>query len=171
MIISRVTDQPSANTMSIPSVAAFVRRWEQRPCVDPFARDCQYADITNDLDPKTRARYHLPADEFLAQMRDEGRRFQLAIFDPPYSPRQISECYANVGLNCTGADTQNGRLYRVIRRGIDAVLEPGGVVVSMGWNSCGFDGYELLEVMLVCHGGAHNDTIVRAERKLQGGLL
>jgi hypothetical protein len=50
-------------------------------------------------------------------------------------------------------------------------------VLSFGWNSAGMGkkyGFEQIEIMLVCHGAAHNDTICLAERRrqnLQGALL
>lgn len=40
-------------------------------------------------------------------------------------------------------------------------------LLSFGWNSCGMgEGFELLEILLVAHGGAHNDTICLAERMI-----
>jgi hypothetical protein len=47
-------------------------------------------------------------------------------------------------------------------------LKRGGVAVCCGWNSSGFGvgrGYRLTDVLLVAHGGAHNDTIVTVETK------
>lgn len=48
------------------------------------------------------------------------------------------------------------------------LLKPGGIAISCGWNSAGFGksrGYLVLEIGMVAHGGAHNDTIVVVERK------
>jgi len=42
-----------------------------------------------------------------------------------------------------------------------------------GWDSNGFGknrGFELIELLLVCHGGRHNDTIVTVERKVNTTL-
>ena len=50
----------------------------------------------------------------------------------------------------------------------------GGIVISCGWNTQGMgkqNGFEIIEILLVCHGGAHNDTIVTVERKTQGNLV
>ena len=44
------------------------------------------------------------------------------------------------------------------------------MVISCGWNSCGFGkklGFEIVEILLVCHGRTHNDTIVTVEKKIQ----
>jgi ABC-type uncharacterized transport system substrate-binding protein len=54
---------------------------------------------------------------------------------------------------------------------IDQILIPGGAVITCGWNSVGMGktlGYVIEEILLVCHGSDHNDTIVVVERK--GGL-
>lgn len=60
-------------------------------------------------------------------------------------------------------------LYKRVRDAVDELLRPGGIVLSFGWSSNGMGKsrrYELEEILLVCHGGAHNDTICIAKRKL-----
>jgi len=52
---------------------------------------------------------------------------------------------------------------------ITRVLNPKGIVMCFGWNSSGVGirrGMELIEVLLVPHGGSHNDTICTVERKI-----
>lgn len=108
---------------------------------------------------------HLHAEEFI---RDCTVTADVVLFDPPYSPRQIAEVYAQVGKTCKKEDTQNARLYKRVKDGLDRILKDDGIAICCGWNSMGFGlgrGYELLEVLLVAHGGAHNDTIVTVERK------
>jgi hypothetical protein len=42
--------------------------------------------------------------------------------------------------------------------------------MCFGWNSSGVGtkrGMELIEVLLVSHGGSHNDTICTVERKIE----
>ena len=61
-----------------------------------------------------------------------------------------------------------GHLGRFVQDGLDCLLVPDGIALSFGWNSAGFGlerGYEVLEILLVSHGGSHNDTICVAERK------
>ena len=46
---------------------------------------------------------------------------------------------------------------------------PNGIAMCFGWNSSGVGkkrGMQLIEVLLVAHGGSHNDTICTVERKL-----
>lgn len=168
MQISRTWAMPSPETFSIPPIASFLDRWVQGRSVDPFARSSKTATITNDLNPETDAMYHLEAEDFCGLMAAQGEEFDTVIFDPPYSPRQISECYQGVGKPVGMKETQSARLYKSVRDGLDRVLVHGGIALSFGWNSAGFGktrGYEILEILLVAHGGAHNDTICVAERK------
>ncbi len=169
---SRKWAMPSGSTFLIKPIGEFVAEYLSKSVrsIDPFARDFAGADITNDLNPDTLAEYHQSAEGFLASFVG-GEPFDLIIFDPPYSPRQISECYENIGRTVTTEDTQNAALYKRCRSLIDKIIAPGGKVLSFGWNSAGMGkerGYEILEIMLVNHGGAHNDTICMAEKKLLG---
>lgn len=161
---------PNAETFSVKPIGAFVQRFlvDAKVSVDPFARNRGWATYTNDINPATTAQSHQDAEAFLRALADDGTIADLALFDPPYSPRQVSEHYKAAGLQVTGEDTQNGRLYRRVRDAIDRLMRPGGIVLSFGWQSVGMGvnrGYELFETMLVAHGGGHNDTICIAERK------
>jgi hypothetical protein len=158
---SRVWAMPNAATFSIPPIAELLDRWlvGAKVIVDPFCgsslRGTHRNDLRDGVDAETYCRgLHIVAD--------------VVLFDPPYSPRQISEVYKSVGLNVGMLETQNGRLYRRCRDALDALLRPGGIAISFGWNSAGFGrkrGYQQEEIMLVAHGGGHNDTIVVVERK------
>lgn len=171
MKFSRVWAMPNSNTFSIPPVGEFVKRYlsQSSSSVDPFARDCRWATHTNDLNPKTAAEHHLQADEFLKLLELRGVKCDLAILDMPYSPRQISECYKEAGLTCGMKETQNARLYGDTKNALIPILAPDAIVLSFGWNSAGMGqkhGFYQIEIMLCCHGGAHNDTICLAERRL-----
>lgn len=136
--------------------------------VDPFSGKSEIAQIRNDLNPAYGHRHNQHAVEFVESLQSGS--FDHVLFDPPYSPRQISECYKSVGLPVTGEDTQNSRLYRQVKDGLSARMEKGGVVISFGWNSQGFGktrGFEIVEILLCAHGGAHNDTICTVERKIK----
>lgn len=168
---TRTFAMPSAETFSIAPIGEFVQAYLacSRVSVDPFARNRQWATYTNDLDPHTSAQSHQDAEAFLADLSARGIVVDLGFFDPPYSPRQIAEHYKRAGLPVSTEETQNGRLYRRVRDALDRVIVPGGLVLSFGWQSAGMGvgrGYELIETMLVAHGGGHNDTICIAERKL-----
>ena len=160
---------PNSETFSLPPVASLLDRWlgEEMVIVDPFARNSQRGTITNDLNPTTDAKFHLLAEEFVTN-HVKDQEADVVLFDPPYSPRQIAECYQQVGRRANTQDTQNARLYKRVKDGLDRMLKPNGIAICCGWNSLGFGltrGYEMLEILLVTHGGAYNDTIVTVERK------
>ena len=172
MLFSRVFAMPNSDTFSLPPVAALLDRWGIPAggalIVDPFARNSDRATLTNDLNPATSAQFHMEAADFLDMLIEENVQAGIVLFDPPYSPRQIAECYQQVGKHCGTRDTQNARLYKVVKDKLDAILRLGGFAVCCGWNSMGMGlnrGYELREVLLVPHGAAHNDTIVTVEIK------
>lgn len=171
MIFNRTFAMPSADTFSVKPIGELVARYAAQATlsVDPFARNNQHARMTNDLNPATRALCHMDAEEFCQQLHAAGVACDLALFDPPYSPRQISECYKGIGREVTTKDTQNAALYKRVRDALDPLIRPGGVCLSFGWSSNGMGktrGYAIEEILLVAHGGAHNDTICVAERKL-----
>lgn len=170
MKFSREWAMPSHDTFSVKPIGAFVKRYlaESKVSIDPFARNKRWATYTNDLNPDAGADYHMDAEVFLKMMAADGVKADLVIFDPPYFPRQISECYKSIGMEVGMKETQSALLYKRVRDAIDPVLSDGGIVLSFGWNSVGMGikrGYEIEEILLCCHGGAHQDTICLAERR------
>jgi len=170
--LGRAFAMPTPNTFTIGPVAEFVSRHLSGVSVDPFARNARAATYTNDIDPETDASYHMDAVDFLSLLRAQGVVADSALFDPPYSPRQISECYRAAGRHVSARDTQNAALYKRVRDSLNDLIRPGGIVLSFGWNSAGMGrtrGYRIIEILLVAHGGAHNDTICLAEIKEPAG--
>jgi hypothetical protein len=170
ILFSRCFAMPNAATFSVKPIGEFVQRYlaGATVSVDPFARNRDWATYTNDINPSTSAQSHHDAEAFLDDLAAKKVNANLALFDPPYSPRQIMEHYQAAGRTVTQEDTQSGRLFRRVRNAIDKIIAPGGVVLSFGWQSIGMGtarGYDLIETMLVAHGGGHNDTICIAERK------
>lgn len=165
--ISRVWAMPNGDTFSIPVIGRWVQSFLacSSVSVDPFARNNRWATHTNDLNPNTAAEHHMEARNFLRLLVERGVKADLVIFDPPYSPRQISECYATAGLTSGMRDTQNARLYSECRSLINQLAAPCCTTLSFGWNSTGMGKpWQTLEILLVAHGAAHNDTICMADR-------
>ncbi len=109
----------------------------------------------------------MPALEFLDLFEVNSKAG--CIFDPPYSPRQVMECYKGIGLDVVQKDTQMN-FYSDAKNKIAKVVELGGIVICCGWNSCGLGinrGFKMQEVLLVPHGGSRNDTIVTVEKKIK----
>jgi hypothetical protein len=134
--------------------------------MDPYAGNSLLAEFTNDLNPNTSAQEHLDALEFVKLHKD--LKLDGALFDPPYSYRQVKEHYEMVGHKPTYKDTSYNFYGRVIRP-LSAMIKTGGHAISFGWNSNGFgkvNGFKIIEVLLVAHGLHHNDTIVTVEAKI-----
>ncbi len=134
---------PNADTFSVKPIGEFVRRYlaGSKVSIDPFARNGTLAT----------------------------QRADLVIHDPPYSTTQMRRVYQGSGLQRDGGGTRNSELYSRVRNAIPGVLTSDGIVLSFGWSSAGMGkkhGFEIVEILLVCHGGAHNDTICMAERRL-----
>jgi hypothetical protein len=172
-LFDRFVERPNKYTFGIVAVRDFLRlHMDGGMWADPFAGCLSPAQLTNDIDPSVPSKYHMDAREFALSLPDGS--LDGVLFDPPYSPRQISECYSALGRTVTMRDTQNALLYASVRNALIPKIRTGGKVVRCGWSSTGFGaakGFELLHVRLVCHGAGRNDTIVTCERKLSPSNL
>ena len=93
----------------------------------------------------------------------------MVLYDPPYSARQVSESYKRLGESVNMQTTQSSYWARQ-KKEIARITKKGGVVITCAWNSGGIGaglGFEQQEILLVAHGGWHNDTIVTVERKMK----
>src|SRR5690242_8974024 len=132
---------------------------------DPFAGENSPAQVTNDLNPERPTTHHMDALDFLKSLPDA--HFDGVLLDPPYSNRQISECYKANGLKLTAWHTSAGWT-STLKNEAARILKPGGKVICFGWNSMGLGlnrGFQMKTVLLVPHGGSKNDTIVTVEIK------
>lgn len=121
------------------------------------------------MNPAKPAKYHLHAKEFAAMLFGE---WEGVLFDPPYSLRQVKECYDEIGVKLFQEDTQ--RFPQNVKELIAPRIKLGGTAITFGWNSQGFGrklGFEKIEILLVAHGASHNDTIVVVEKKIQNRLF
>lgn len=171
MRISRVWAMPNRWTFQIPPIADLLVRYvgDGKGWIDPFAGMSKVAEFTNDLNHESPAKSHMDALGWLQSLEGE---YQGILFDPPYSTQQVKEVYGNIGRDFTFQDNCNVVRWFAEKREASRHLESGAYAISCGWNSTGFgQGFSLVEVLLVNHAGAHNDTIVTVERKIQGGLL
>jgi len=110
--------------------------------------------------------YKEDALEYLSRIPDGHANGVL--FDPPFSLRQLKECYDGIGRAITGDESR--MIYTQWKDEIARVIKPGGKCISFAWNSGGLGksrGFETTRILLVPHGGNRNDTIVTVERKVQ----
>jgi len=161
---------PNSDTFDVAPIGGFVKKYLMRASVsiDPFSRNKRWATYTNDLNPNTAADSHVDAEEFLAGLVEREIRANLIIIDPPYSPRQVKECYDSIGLPMKQTDALLGYTRKRLKARIAQLVPVGGVVLNFGWNTVGMGGgWEIEEILLVCHGSDHNDTICMAERRIE----
>ena len=107
----------------------------------------------------------MDALDFLKQF--EPNSIDIIYFDPPFSVRQVAECYKRMNLT-VNMETTQASFWTNLKREIARVTKPDGLVMSFGWNSNGIGktlGFEMAEILMVAHGGAHNDTICTVEIK------
>lgn len=164
--IDRTWSMPDKNTFNIKPLAELLRE-EITPGVwiDPFANTNKFGSITNDLNPEMPTDHHMDALDFLKMFQDAS--VDGVLYDPPYSPRQVSECYKGHGIEVTKETTQSS-WWRKHKDEIARILKPGGKAICFGWNSQGIGrkrGMELKRVRIVAHGAQHNDTICTVEIK------
>lgn len=160
---------PDSNTFEIKCIKKLIYKYIQIDfkSVDPFANRNRIAKITNDLDPEMGADFCMDALDFLKQF--DSKSIDFILYDPPYSPRQVSECYKKMGLS-VNMETTQASFWGNLKKEIARIIKPGGIVISFGWNTNGIGktkGFEILEILIVAHGGQHNDTICTVERKEQ----
>jgi len=151
---------PNKWTFQIKPIKNLLERYSVGPgWIDPFAGSSRLAEITNDINPGITAEYNLEAHKFLRMFEDESK--EGILIDPPYSFHQINEVYEGYGK-------RRYKKISIIKIEAARIIKPGGYAISCGWNSNGIGkkrGFEIIEVLLVAHGGSHNDTIVVVERK------
>lgn len=158
---------PNKNTFSIKPIGKLLNKYilSDEKWIDAFANSSKIAAITNDLNTEYDTDYHMDALDFFKMFDDNS--IDGVLYDPPYSLRQVSECYKNVGIPVTMETTQSSWRSKHLNE-IARIVKPNGKVICFGWNSNGVGkkrGFEIEEVLLVPHGGSHNDTICTVERK------
>ncbi len=164
MIINRVWAMPSIWTFQVKPIAELLFRYvgDGREWLDPFAGEYSPAYYTNDIEGRC-AKSSLDGLEYLKLRATES--VDGVLFDPPYSTEQCLRRYTPKQGGTAGRAEYWARCKDEIAR----ITRPSGLAICFGWDSTGIGktrGFALEEVLLVCHGACHNDTIVTVERKL-----
>lgn len=135
--------------------------------VDPFANECKYGTIRNDLNPEFDTDYHMDALEFLQTLESESA--DLVLYDPPYSITQASQLYHEYGKDKLTVSVANMKYWKLCKDNIARILKPEGKVICCGWNTNGLGknrGFKMTYIFDVVHGGSKNDTLVTVEYKV-----
>jgi len=171
MIVERVFAFPNKNTFQIEPIRKLIyEELVDGIVIDPFANEAKIASITNDLDPQYDTDYNLDALEFLKLFDEES--VDMVLFDPPYSPRQVSEHYKRLGYT-VNMETTQASYWSKLENEIARIVKPGGKVITCRWNSKGIGkrrGFKIKRVLLVNHGDYRNDTLVVVDTKVQSRL-
>jgi len=174
MIMERKWSMPNGKTFTIKPIRELIEsELVEGIVIDPFANEASIKKvmtnkqkyISNDLDTIYNTDYHLDALDFLKMFEDNS--VDMVLYDPPYSPRQVSECYTSLKKTVNMQTTQSS-YWGNQKKEIARILVPNGKVITFGWNSGGIGktkGLEISKLLLVPHGGWHNDTICTVEIK------
>ena len=140
---------PNSKTFTIKPIKELILKHidDGMTVVEPFANECSIKKeisninyISNDLDTQ---------------------------YDPPYSPRQVSEVYKSLDMTVNMQTTQSS-YWSKQKEEISRIVKNGGKVITFGWNSGGIGktkGFEIIDILLVAHSGWHNDTICTVDYK------
>ena len=144
-----------------PVQAVFNKYGVGRGWVDPFAGENSPAEITNDIEGRGN-KYQMDALDFLKMLPPES--CQGVLFDPPYSVEQCLRKYTPK-QNGTAGRTE---YWSQCKNEIARIIVTGGHCISFRWDSTGIGmkrGFKIIEVVLLCHGACHNDTIITIDAK------
>ena len=122
--------------------------------VEPYARNCKWGTVTNDIDPNTEATHHADALDFLEMIADGVA--DCVIFDPPFSRRQAQEKYGSGHINVYSDPGYVKKCMMEIVR----MLKPGGTLIKLGFNSTRHSPMlECTHLYVINSGGNHNDVL------------
>lgn len=138
---------PNSNTFSIKPIRELICRYAYGKIIDPFANNSRLASVTNDLDPQFDTDYHMDALEFLKMFADGS--VDTVLYDPPFSPRQVSECYKKLGQTVNMKTTQASYWSRQ-KEQIGRIVKKDGIVITCSWNSGGIGKKHGFEIPAGC---------------------
>ena len=108
--------------------------------------------------------YKTDALEYIQTQKSNSA--DVVTFDPPYSDYELGRHYLNKGIS-----PSNGPYYKKLRNECFRVIKPDGKIIVFGWNSVRFPGFKIERILLLNHGGMHNDTIITVQQKIQNSLV
>lgn len=138
--MERVWAMPNKKTFQIKPIKKLIEQEIGERYIDPFPFE-YFEDATSYLHRITPYRF--------------------GVFDPPYSPRQLKEVYKGKGEY----DTKSSTWSKWKDLMAEKITEK---CISFGWNSGGLGksrGFKITRILIVAHGGMHNDTICTVEER------
>jgi len=120
-------------------------------------------ETTNDIDDTFKCDYNKDAIELIELLRDNDKKFNTIILDPPYSYRKSMEMYkGNVNSK-----------FNLLKDLILTILDKNGIVITFGYHSISMGSsreFDVEKILLMYHGGAIHDTIATVERLREGSI-
>lgn len=173
MKITRTWAMPNKNTFTIKPIKELVEKHLKgaEVIIDPFANNCKYGTLKNDLNPEFETDCHMDALSFLKSIPSNSA--DAVLYDPPYSITQASTCYKSYGKEKLERNVANMGYWGDCKNEVARILKVGGKAIVCGWSSMGIGkgrNFQFIEILLVPHGGSKNDTIVTVEFKKQEQL-
>jgi len=159
--ISRVWAMPSKWTFEVKPIRAIIYKYLTKNWIDPFAGQYSPAEITNDIEGRG-AMFQMDALDFLKSRGTNSANGIL--FDPPYSTEQCLRKYTPKHNGTAG----RAEYWAKCKDEIARIVNPNGYSISFCWDSSGVGknrGFGIVEILVVCHGACHHDTIITVERK------
>jgi DNA modification methylase len=168
MKINRIWAMPNSLTFTIKPIKELIERYTANAdiIIDPWANNSKIGTIRNDLNPEMDTQFHLDALEFLKLQPDNLA--DVVLYDPPYSISQAAEMYKSYGKDKLEMHVSNMGYWGNCKNEVARILKPNGICIICGWSSNGIGinrKFEMIEILLVPHGGSKNDTIVTVEHK------
>lgn len=163
MEINRTWAMPNKWTFAIKPIKELLEKYNVgKGWLDPFAGKLSPAEIRNDHRSNMNAEYHMDAIDFANTIQGY---YKGALFDPPYSIHEVKRHYDSIGRKYDFKSDPTCS-FKQVR---DVIAPKVNMVIYFGWNSNAFGkkrGFEIIEILLVAHGGNRNDTIVTVEKKI-----
>lgn len=161
--INRVWSMPSIWTFGMKPIGKIFQDYGVGlGWVDPFAGEKSPAEHRNDIEGRGHPS-QLDALEFLEALPTS--QFNGVLFDPPYSVEQCLRRYTPKQKGTAG----RAEYWAKCKDQIARIIKPEGFCISFCWDSCGVGknrGFHIEEVLIICHGACHNDTIVTIDQKI-----
>lgn len=168
MELSRIWVMPNKWTFKMKPVQELFEKYQVgNGWIDPFAGETSPAEFTNDIEGRG-AKSQMDALEFLKSLPNHS--YKGALFDPPYSVEQCLRRYTPKQNGTAG----RAEYWAKCKDELARTLDLGAYSISFCWDSTGVGkkrGFEIVEIMLLCHGACHNDTIVTVETAISNKKL
>ncbi len=159
--MTRIWVMPSIWTFTIKPVQTLFAKYEVGiEWADPFAGEKSPAEHTNDIEGRGN-KFQMDALDFLKLLPNYSMKGIL--FDPPYSVEQCLRRYTPKQKGTAG----RAEYWAKCKNEIARIVKSGGYTISFCWDSTGIGkkrGFKIVEILLLCHGACHNDTIVTVEK-------